>query len=274
MFRFLMTATIVILLVSSVNILVFASNCEGPFGDKDTAEAHEGNLLGYVEDVKFHKNVDGSWQVKSCELETVSHSIGKWHVNISFRKPYPSHENLKKGDWVCITTGSYDFSELGNIAEYYDCILYENLTDSADECTVKPPNGIMNANVEIDAKTASVEELGKAIKMGNEVVELQCVVVAVQYIENPDISPDYDYDLVVDGIVVKCGDGKLSGVGFFSRWLETRDEKEVIQMPGIGVLREGDKITIRVDKKVQIFGPDPIQDRYHAGEEFVCEGWK
>ena len=68
-------------------------------------------------------------------------------------------------------------------------------------------------------------------------VNLQCVVVALQYLENPDIGPDHDYDVVIDGVVVKCGDGNLYGVEFYIPIGQRQNtRKKVIRMPGKGVL--------------------------------------
>ena len=195
-------------------------------------------------------------------------------MDIFFKEPYPSHQNLKKGDWICVTTGQYLINSRGYIGGYKDSELYENFTESAKECTVKPPNERMHANVVLDTSRRprpSPDEMRWAMELAQQYVELQCVVVALQYMENPDLNPDHDYDIVVCGVVVKCGDGNLYGVKFFSSWLKTEHDKNVIRMPGKGLFSEGDKVTLHVKSNIPISkGEQP--DSYYG--QFVMKGWK
>ena len=272
MIRFLVIISLTILFVSSGNNLVFTENCDAPFGDKDTTDASTLELLGKVRDVDFGKNADGSWHIKKCQLETVRHQ-GTVLVDVLFKQSYPSHQNLKKNDWVCITTGGGTVNHRGLISRYNECELYENFTESAKECTVKPPNGRMHANVVIEEYTrGGGDALRRARNLAQQYVELQCVVVALQYMENPDIGPDHDFDVVIDGIVVKCGDGNLYGVSFYSNWAETEHKKKVIRMPGKGVFSEGDKVILRVSSIFPIFDDDPPPMSYEG--QFATKDWK
>ena len=165
MLRFSIMMSILILFVWSVNIHVFAENqrteqqqesCDGPFGDKDTTHSSLREMLGQVTDVDFGKNADGSWHIKKCMLSPISHVrtihgvmlLGTVGTEISFKKPYPIHQNLKEKDWVCITTGDPYFYANGAIKGYTECELYENFTQSANRCTVTPPNGRLNGHID------------------------------------------------------------------------------------------------------------------------------
>ena len=130
--RFLVITSLAILFLSIGNVLVFSKNWDTPFGDKDTTKASTLELLGKVRDVDFGKNADGSWHIKKCQLATVTHR-GTHLVDILFKEPYPSHQNLKKDDWICVTTGQYLVNSRGYLAGYKDSELYENFTESAKE---------------------------------------------------------------------------------------------------------------------------------------------
>ena len=294
MLRFSMMISIVIF-VWGVNIHVFAENqrteqqqenCDSPFGDKDTTNASMREMLGRVKDVEFGKNADGSWHIKKCLLSPVYHVrtingvilLGTVGTEISFKKPYPIHQNLKEKDWVCITTGDPFIDHRGAIRGYTECELYENVTESANRCTVTPPNGRLNGHIEYDPNSYRSRSwmAARDLQRSSGPVELQCVVVALQYLGNPDIGPYHDYDIVISGAVVKCGDGKLYDVQFYSNWLRTEHDKEVIRMPGKGSFGEGDKITMLVKRDMVNLYDDDGEPSWIStyDAQFLKKGWE
>ena len=241
-------------------------------------------MLGRVKNVKFGKNADGSWHIKKCLLSPIYHVrtihgimlLGTVGTEINFKKPYPSHQNLKEKDWVCITTGDPYFYDNGTIKGYTECELYENLTESANRCTVTPPNGRLNGHIEWEPNNTNSMREAFRLSRSSSPVELQCVVVALQYIGNPDIGPEHDYDIVISGAVVKCGDGKLYDVDFFSNWFRTERDQKVIRMPGKGSFGEGNKVTLLVKRNmVHLYDDDGEPSMLLAYEsQFLKNGWE
>ena len=208
-------------------------DCNAPFGGIDSANDANAldRRLGRVLSVDLEKNTDGTWYVNSCELWLGVTLLPENMLpyTAEFKAPYPERYSISKGDWISVTVGK-------TLRNYFpDCTLYENFSKQDINCVIEPTNGVMSPERD---NSLSIEILANGR-------QLQCIVVGVQYIENPDPEPDYDYDLVITRAVVKCGNGNLYGMNF--REPAYYGFNNPVLRPGKSLFGEGSIVTLRIN---------------------------
>ena len=226
-------------------------DCNAPFGGIDSANDANAldRRLGKVLSVDLEKNSDGTWYVHSCEMwlgVTLFPVKNTYPYLALFKAPYPERDSISEGDWISVTVDRPSKILL------MDCTLFENFSKQDIPCEIKPTNRTMSP--EIDESLPVAERIEQSLKDR----QLQCLVVGVQYIENPDHEPDYNYDLLVTRAVVKCGNGKLYGMDFREPIYYGADES--VLRPGKGLFGEGSVITLSIS------GHDPGGHQLYVAE--------